>query len=510
MQNIKNIMTKAALAVFTTLIAASCLAEKEQMPDPMQSVMIQLNVSAGQKTKAVTEDVTEAEGKINSLRVFAFDGNRLAGHFFRAEASADPIFMDLLIPAEGSINLDFYVIANEQAMRLRTGSPAISSTMTRAQLADVAFDAVHNMATYGLPMSATVNKSIDAADVATQLNTATGHQQHMILNDKVEVNLSKPLAKISLYASKKEQSSTLIINDVTMLAGGTRQYAYLYQQADASKVEAIPSRANDRNLFSGSMTVQRYLSSVSEKEDETKYEAVFTDAYLPEVPFDGGDLRSVILNIAHSGGYGSSATNSIIEMPKIERDVHYKLYCSFSANGKITVDFVVADWEDATMWPGGLVFDHPTHSFLLPDASSTHHSDASAQMTYVEGNDSGAFVGYFQMAYPANQTWTPTILDGISNQCRVEVWVVGGAAPITESQQWISGDQWYMIKVIPESASAVGGKVKLAITYKPMWSDQAEFLMINGSQSDLVWPYTSTGSDDIFKADPNYVVITQK
>ena len=91
MQNIKNIMTKAALAVFTTLIAASCLAEKEQMPDPMQSVMIQLNVSAGQKTKAVTEDVTEAEGKINSLRVFAFDGNRLAGHFFRAEASADPI-----------------------------------------------------------------------------------------------------------------------------------------------------------------------------------------------------------------------------------------------------------------------------------------------------------------------------------------------------------------------------------------------------------------------------------
>ena len=127
MQKIQNIMTKAVLAVFTTLIAASCLVEKERMPVSMQSVMIQLNVSAGQKTKA-TEAVTEAEGKINTLRIFAFDGNRLAGHFFRAQASTDPVFMDMLIPAEGSVDLDFYVIANEQAMRLRTDSPSISTS----------------------------------------------------------------------------------------------------------------------------------------------------------------------------------------------------------------------------------------------------------------------------------------------------------------------------------------------------------------------------------------------
>ena len=509
MQKIKNIMTKAVLAVFTTLIAASCLVEKEQMPVSMQSVMIQLNVSAGQKTKA-TEAVTEAEGKINTLRIFAFDGNRLAGHFFRAQPSTDPVFMDMLIPAAGSVDLDFYVIANEQAMRLRTNSPSISASMTRDQFAEISFEATHNMETYGLPMSAMVNKTVDAAEVAAQLNSMTGHQQHMILEDKVEVHLSKPLAKISLYAAKKEQSSTLVINDVTMLAGGTRQYAYLYQQADASKVEAIPSRANDRNLFSGSKTVQSYFTSASDKEDESKYEAIFTDAYLPEVPFDGGDLKSVILNIAHSGGFASSATNSIVEMPKIDRDAHYKIFCSFSANGKITVDFIVADWEDATMWQGGLVFDHPTHSFLLPSASSTHHSETPAQMTYIAGDDSGAFVGYFQMAYPANQTWTPTIFDGIAGDCRVEVWTVDGTDPITDPQQWVSGDKWYMIKVIPENPSAAGQKVKLAITYNPIWSDQIEFLMINGSQSDFVWPYTSIGSEDIFKADPNYVVITQK
>ena len=65
-----------------------------------------------------------------------------------------------------------------------------------------------------------------------------------------------------------------------------------------------------------------------------------------------------------------------------------------------------------------------------------------------------------------------------------------------------------MIKVIPNEAETVGERLKLAITYRPIWSDQAEFLMINGSQSDPVWPVAAP--DDTFKSDPNYVVITQK
>ena len=65
-----------------------------------------------------------------------------------------------------------------------------------------------------------------------------------------------------------------------------------------------------------------------------------------------------------------------------------------------------------------------------------------------------------------------------------------------------------MIKVIPENPANVGGEVKLAITYQPTWSDESEFLMINGSQSDAVWPYE--GNTEGFKQEPNYVVITQK
>ena len=507
MQKYIDIMKKAAMAVVLAVAATSCVMEKDQMPSSLQSVIVQMNLSVGAMTKA-TENPTDTEARINTVRIYAFQGERLAGHYYRGEHSDDPIFMDMLIPSTGSVSTDFYVIANENAMRLNS-SNQISESMTKAQLSAITFDAVHNMATYGMPMYAKLTQSIDGSAAAAALNAMAGHEQHMILADKVNIKLERPLAKISLYASKKEESGSLVISDVTMLQGGTRQYAYLFKQSDASVIENIPSRAiGDRNLFSGSRTIQSFLVAPDQKEDQSRYEAVFTDAYLPEVPFADGDPRSVILSLAYSGGEGSMANNGVLNMPAIERNVHYKIFSSFASNGRVTIDFIVADWKDADMWDGGLTFDHPTHSYLLPDASSTHHSDTPASMTYVEGDDSGAFIGYFQMAYPANEKWTPTILDGIAADCKVEVWDVTGTDEITDPAKWTSGEQWYMIKVIPENPANVGGEVKLAITYQPTWSDESEFLMINGSQSDAVWPYE--GNTEGFKQEPNYVVITQK
>ena len=509
MQNIKNILIKVSVALSMAIVSAGCISEKEAMPESLQSVMVQVNVAVGQMTKAETEAPSDMEREIKSIRIFAFQNNRLAGHYFRAEASDSPILIDLQVPKSGSANVDFYAIANESAMRMTASSAQISERMTKAQLEALAFDAIYSIGQYGLPMYARkTNHNISFEEVSTETITLPGHAGHIKLIDKVDLSLTRPLAKISMFAAKKEASSNLVISDVTMLAGGTRQYAYLYDQADASKIESIGPRANDRNLFSGSQSVESFLASEAEIENASSYEAIFTDAYIPEVPFAGGDPKSVILNVSYSGGYGSVAITGSVNMPAIERNVHYKVYCSFAANGKMSVDFVVADWEDAQMWEGGLVFDYPTHSYLLPSATSTNHSSDPAEMSYVEGEDSGAFIGYFQMAYPANQTWTPTIFDGIADRCTVEVWNSDGTEKIEDSAEWVSGSEWYMIKVIPNEASASGGKVKLAITYRPIWSDQAEFLMINGTQSDPVWPYTST--DDIFKSDPNYVVITQK
>ena len=509
MQNRNNIFTKISIAISLAILTTGCIFEKEAMPDGLQSVMVQVNVAVGQMTKAETEAPSDMEKEIKSIRIFAFQNNRLAGHYFRAEASDSPILIDLQVPQSGSASIDFYAVANEAAMRLTASSARISETMTKDQLDALAFDALYSIGQYGLPMYARkLNHEISFEEVTTETITVPGHSGHIKLIDKVDLSLTRPLAKISMYAAKKEESSLLVISDVTMLAGGTRQYAYLYDQADFSKVESIGPRANARNLFSGYQTVGKFLTSEADRENPSRYEAVFTDAYLPEVPFDGGTPESVILNVSYSGGYGATAGTGMVNMPKIERNVHYKVYCSFSANGQLSVDFVVADWEEAQMWEGGLVFDYPTHSYLLPSANSTNHSSTPAEMSYVEGEDLGAFIGYFQMAYPANQTWTPTVFDGIADRCRVEVWNVDGTRKIEDSSEWISGDSWYMIKVVPDEAGAVGGKLKLAVTYRPIWSDQAEFLMINGSQADPVWPYTAT--DDIFKSDPNYVLITQK
>ena len=138
--------------------------------------------------------------------------------------------------------------------------------------------------------------------------------------------MTRPLAKISMYAAKKEESGTLVISNVSMLAGGTRQYAYLFDQSDASKIESIAPRANDRSLFAGSLDVQKFFMSDADKENSARYETVFTDAYLPEVPFDGGNPKSVILNVAYSGGYGSVAVTGLVNMPVIERNVHYTFY----------------------------------------------------------------------------------------------------------------------------------------------------------------------------------------
>ena len=508
MHNIKNIFRYLSVALSMAVLATGCISEKEAAPG-LQSVMVQVNVAVGQMTKAETESPSDVEKAINSIRIFAFQNNRLAGHYFRNEASDSPILMDLQVPVSGSAVVDFYAVANEGAMRLTSSSQAVSENMTKDQLEAMTFDAVHNMVQYGLPMYARkLNHSISFKEVSTETMTVPGHSGHIRLVDEVELSLTRPLAKISMYAAKKEESGTLVISNVSMLAGGTRQYAYLFDQSDASKIESIAPRANDRSLFAGSLEVQKFFMSDADKENSARYETVFSDAYLPEVPFDGGNPKSVILNVAYSGGYGSVAVTGLVNMPEIERNVHYKVYCSFASNGQMSVDFIVADWEDAQMWDGGLVFDYPTHSYLMPDASSTQHSAQPAEMSYVEGEDSGAFIGYFQMAYPANQTWTPTIFEGIANSCRVEVWNSDGTQKIENSSEWISGNKWYMIKVIPEEAGTAGGKLKFAITYRPIWSDQAEFLMINGSQSDPVWPYTAT--DDIFRSDPNYVVITQK
>ena len=54
MQKINNIITKAALTVLAAFLATGCIFEKMDMPEDLQSVLIQVNVSADEMVTKAT------------------------------------------------------------------------------------------------------------------------------------------------------------------------------------------------------------------------------------------------------------------------------------------------------------------------------------------------------------------------------------------------------------------------------------------------------------------------
>lgn len=509
MQNINNIIKTAALAIIAAVLTTGCINEKYSMQRNLQSVMIQLDISPGSEMTKATEAPTTAEQAINTLRVYAFHGNRMCGYYHLTKTYTDPVIMDLELP-DGTSDVDFYIIANEAGMHLTDDSPVLNENTTIGQLRNLRFSALES--TGGMPMYCVRRESIDVSKVVGE-STADGHKGHIVLDHHVNAVLSRPLAKLAVYAAKADADAPDIrIKDVKMLAKGTRQYNYLLEQ-DPALLEVIPSRLNDRDLL-----VPEYVtvSSVyTDRNDVSQFTPVGNPVYLSEVNVGssgwdvnaGNEVRSVVLYIEYSEGTGSEVRHGYINMPPIERNSFYKVLCGFRSNGEINITYIVADWKEAEMWEGGLVFDHPTHSYLMPSYSSNSRPDTEAVMKYtVDG--SGAFKAYFQMQYPDHQTWDPTLLDGNPGDYDVEVWDYLENQQIENPDQFVSAaDKWYLIKVIPRNAENAGNSVRLAITYTPHWSVNAvEFLMINGSQNSLFWEYSGTA----FEQDPNYVIITQQ
>lgn len=509
MQKIYNIINKAALAIIAAVLATGCIFEKDTMPRDLQSVMIQLNISSGSEMTKTTEAPTDAELEINTLRIYAFLGDKLCGYHYQTSSYAGPVIMDLKLP-DGISEVDFYIIANETGMHLTDDSPVLGESTSLSQLKNIKFSALE--AEGGLPMYQIQRESIDVSKIQGA-NTVSGHNGHFILDHHVNVKLVRPIAKLSVYAAKSDSSSPDIkINEVSMLAKGTRQYNYLLEQ-EASVLETIPSRLNDRDLLEPEYVM--VSSAYTDKNDVSQYDQVGRQVYLSEVTYGssswdinaGDDVRSVVLHIEYSEGTGSEVRHGYVYMPQIQRNTHYKVLCTFSSEGRINITYVVAEWKEAQMWDGGLTFDHPTHSFLMPSCTDDAPPTGEATMTYnVDG--SGAFEAYFQMQYPDHQKWTPTLIDGSQSDYTIEVWDYQQTNKITDPDNYVSSEgTWYLIKVIPTNPENSGVSVRFAITYKPSWSvEAAEFLMINGSQSSLFWPYNGNQ----YTNDPNYVIITQQ
>ena len=496
MQKINNIILNAATFLAAAVMSVSCL-EKEDVAEDMQSVMIELSVSSEGMTKATP---SPSENAVNSMRIYAFAGERLAGYISRGTVvEGDPFYMDLELPATGTHDVDFYVVANAEQMIYQNDVVALSENMTRSQLEAIRFTGLASG--NALPLYCIQNEQINVSQITSAANTEDGHQGHFILTKKVNLQLSRSLAKISLYAAKMEGAYvTPQILDAKILAAGTRVYSYLFPQT-SEVLDAVAARPNDRTILSSAVDVNAEVLKGSEQaKDASNYDLVIADTYLPEV-----NSEDVVLRVEYAMSAGGEIRTGFVYMPQIKRNTHYKVCILISAEGQLIINYEVLEWEDNEI--SDIHFDYPTHSYLRESIPAAEADLATRPSQPARMSEAKPFEGYFQMTYPSNDSWTPTLMGPQAGNCAVTVYEIDGLTQkeITEDQWPIAAsDKWYKVVVTPDPMKVdAGDEVKLAVTYRAAGFETIEYMLINGSYQEYYWPYAG-GSQQ----DANYVIIT--
>lgn len=520
MRNITNIIRNILLCILAAFLSVSCMLEKDGPSVGRRSVMIQMSVSVEAMTRAgATEDATEAEKAIGSLRVYAFHGQRLAGYAVRqATALGEPFYMDLRLPENGVHDVDFYLVANEDEMAFENGLVQLSENMTREQLEALKFTGLAKaeaMPMYCRHMAEPIN--VDA--VSEVANTEEGHEGHYILQNPVEFVLERSLAKISVYAARISGASMVPqVLGVELLAQGTREYSYLFPQSDAV-LDQVNPRMNNRVLSSSATDIVSEVekgSSAAAAPEE--YTMVVDGVYMPEVRvglayddpgydwsrFTGTAAdadRAAVMHVEYTLGAGQDRRNGYIYLPRIERNHHYKVCILINAEGQIILNYVVADWDWDTDRMQDWFFDYPTHTYLLHeiplDEEGLHVSPPERAMM----SETVPFTGYFRMTYPQNDQWMPTLEGLNASNCDIRVYRIDDGMTSTQVTPPLgASENWYRIEVWPKSGYlSPEDKVNLAITYTPSGLTEIEYLLVNGSSSDYFWPESFS---------ENYVTIT--
>ena len=507
MNKLFNIFVKTSLCFIAAMMCISCLMEKEQTSAPGQSVMIELSVSASDMTKSASTDMEKA---INSLRVYAYYGERLAGYASRqATVPGEPFYMDLELPESGKHNVKFYLVANEAEMTYQNAAVAFTEDMTMAQLEAVKFSA---MATgKALPMYCIQTETIDVDAVSEAANDEAGHNGHIILTQKVNFDLTRPVAKVSVYAAKTEGASAdPQILGIELLAAGTRAYNYLFPQADQT-LNAIPSRANDDVLLSSAVAVTSGIAkSTSALQNPDNYTPVVGGKYLYEVTYGSeawnvtsGNANEAVFHIAYSLGEGQPRKDAYVYLPPVLRNKHIKVCIYINAEGNIIINYVVADWEDNET--KDIRFDYPTHSYLRESIPTSQDEVAAVPSAPAQMSEKKPFRAYFQMTYPENDSWTPTLIGLNASDCTVRIYDDTGKLEVYQSEWPIpASEDWYTIEVTPNVGHIQAGEeVMLAITYRAAGFDTVDYMMVNGTDQNFYWPYSGTSAQDA-----EYVIIT--
>ena len=352
---LKKILSTAIVAACFGLGQAGCTRDDDPAPSGRRNVTMQLTVNA-QAVGETDGTPTAGESALHSLRVYAFVKGQPAGYYgVEGDLTAPATFlMDLKMYSETTQTVDFYVVANEEAMSTPGGTQGqLTPNTTEAQLKEFSFTQLNTE--NGLPMSCRQQVEVNLAELAgDNPQEAPGHEGHTMIAQKVSFELERPVGKLGVFAAKTAgETGTLQVTGLTLLKEGPRYMNYLMPQDEATLKE-VGARNVDISLPVTDDEVTAELAadaSPEERKDPANYTPVLgAPHYLFENPWGStswetpGDAGGNILRIDYA--FDGTARSGLIYLPAIERNTYYTVCCRMNNSGKITVEYTVADWDD--------------------------------------------------------------------------------------------------------------------------------------------------------------------
>lgn len=522
MRNIRKVFYMMAAVVGSGLLLQGCVKEDIAPLGEQHNVAVQLNVG----TRAVSEadgTPTDDESAIHTLRVYAFVEGKPAGHYFtdNVTESSHTFFMDLTFYSSGVQTVDFYAVANEAAMVEPNHS--LSESTSESELKNLWFTNYQtNIQQYGLPMFCD-NQSyeLDFTHVKQGSPTAPGHEGHAWLDyDNLSIKLKRPFGKLGVFAAKAEGETTpLRITGLTMLESGTRMRNYLMTPTD-EQLKSIGATGDvELSVVEGEVTVALADNiTPEERRNPENYTPVLNAPFYPfENPYanggawniPGSDGKEHVLKIDYA--FGDEPRTGYVHMPAVERNTYYTICCLMRNDGKITIEYIVADWDDGGEYE--IEFNYPqyTNPIQPEDGSTLTGSEQYPQPeVWYSATDEGSYTFKFQITGPTGQKWTPTLVDGTQADFRVRVYQLSTdgnstktylysnhpddplVKPETETDKMadrlVASSEPYYITVSALNADNVDDEVGLAISYDRSWStDGSQLLLINGLTNNLKW-----------------------
>lgn len=508
------------MAVFLVCLLTVMYACDKEDHSPLsgeRTVQVQMNVH----TRAMDSSdgtPTYVESALHSLRIYAFSGagssSKTVGHLYLSQeglnniTGTNSLLMDLKIKAEPiEQTLRFYAVANEVAMSTPGAEKQLNENTLETELKNFTFTLLKTPTSdNGLPMFATDEVTINTGN--TSLRTESGHEGHYTLNEKVNFELERPVGKLGVFAAKVEgETETLTVTGAKILKEGTRMRNYLFPQTDEVLKQIVSKEAEINLALVTGGNVNKALSEnilEADRKNPANYTALLEVPFYPfETPWGStswnkpGDAKGAVLQIEYK--FGDKTNTGLVYLPRIERNHYYAICCLMRNSGKITVEYVVADWDDGGNYE--LDFAYPTYVNPIEPMEGASYNQPTVYYNPDPDSDEGTFKACFSLTAPEGQEWQPTLLNATPADYEITVYQSEQGIQKKVEPPYVASSSEYVIKIRALKPENVGRTVELGIGYIPRWDPGAmSLLQINGTSGETKWP----GSDD-----PEKIVILQ-